>query len=141
MKKKNPENISDIEDWEYFTKSLENIYDKEENSLKSDVYSSKVRRLDLHGSSLEEANKQVEKFINDSFKKGYRKLLVITGKGSRSKTHANPYVSNKLSVLKNSVPEFINNNKNLLNKIKDMSTAELKHGGDGALSIYLKAIK
>ena len=141
MKKKNPENISDIEDWEYFTKSLENIYDKEENSLKSDVYSSKVRRLDLHGSSLEEANKQVEKFINDSFKKGYRKLLVITGKGSRSKTHANPYVSNKLSVLKNSVPEFINNNKNLLNKIKDMSTAELKHGGDGALFIYLKIIK
>jgi len=141
VKKKPPVNINDKEDWEYFTKSLENIYDKEESSPKPDAYSSKIRRLDLHGSSLEEANRQVEKFINDSFKKGYRKLLVITGKGSRSKTHANPYVSNKLSVLKNSIPEFINNNKNLLNKIKDMSTAELKHGGDGALSIYLKITK
>jgi len=141
VKKKNPSNISDKEDWENFTKSLENIYDKEESPAKLDVDSGKIRRLDLHGFSLEEANKQVEKFINDSFEKGYRKLLVITGKGSRSKTHANPYVSNKLSVLKNSIPEFINNNKNLLNKIKDMSTAELKHGGDGALFIYLKIIK
>ena len=141
MKKKNPENINDKKDWENFTQSLENIYDKDKNIDKLNFHSNKLRRLDLHGSSLEEANNEVRKFINDSYEKGYRKLLVITGKGLRSKTHKNPFVSDKLSVLKNSIPEFINNNKSLSDKIKNIYRAEISNGGDGALVIYLKTKK
>ena len=141
MKKKLPVNINDKEEWENFTKSLNNIYDKEKDFTKPDVSSSEIRKLDLHGYSLKDANNEVEKFINTSFEKGYRKLLVITGKGLRSKSHINPYVSTKLSVLKNSIPEFINSNKNLSNKIQEMSSAEIKYGGDGALFIYLRIKK
>ena len=98
----------------------------------------KVRKLDLHGSSLIEANKLVEKFIIESFNFGNKKLLIVTGKGLRSKSYYNPHVSDKLSVLRYSVPEFVRTNENLNSKIKRISKAEIKDGGDGAIYIFLK---
>jgi len=92
----------------------------------------------LHGYSLQSANEKVEQFINESFEKGYKKILIITGKGTRSKVSENPYVSEKLSILKHSVSEFIINEKNLKKKIIKISTAEIKDGGDGAIYIFLK---
>jgi DNA-nicking Smr family endonuclease len=80
----------------------------------------------------------VKKFINESFNRGYKKLLIVTGKGLRSKSYDNPYVSEKLSVLKYSVPEFIKNDENLNNKISRISKAEIKDGGEGAIYIFLK---
>ena len=85
-----------------------------------------------------EANKTVKKFIIESFNNGYKKLLIVTGKGGRSKSRANPYLSEKLSVLKYSVPEYINNDENLINKIRKISQADLKDGGEGAIYIFLK---
>ena len=121
-----------------FTKQIGDISPKEVDLLKKITVTNKVRKLDLHGFSLIEANKTVKKFIIESFNNGYKKLLIVTGKGGRSKSRANPYLSEKLSVLKYSVPEYINNDENLINKIRKISKASLKDGGEGAIYIFLK---
>ena len=85
-----------------------------------------------------ESNEMVKKFINECFNRGYKKLLIVTGRGLRSKSYDNPYVSEKLSVLKYSVPEFIKNDENLNNKISRIAQADIKDGGEGAIYIFLK---
>ena len=97
--------------------------------------------LDLHGLSLNEANNLVKKFVFKSFENKCRKLLIITGKGLRSKVSNNPYLSEKMNVLKYSVPDFINNNEDLFDKISSISKANPKDGGDGAFYIFLKEKK
>ena len=114
------------------------ISPKESDLLKENIEINKVKKLDLHGSSLIEANKIVKKFIIESFNNGYKKLLVVTGKGLRSKSYNNPYVSEKLNVLRYSVPEFIKNDENLNNKISRIAQADIKDGGEGAIYILLK---
>ena len=111
---------------------------KESDLLKENIEINKVKKLDLHGSSLIEANKIVKRFIIESFNNGYKKLLVVTGKGLRSKSYNNPYVSEKLNVLRYSVPEFIKNDENLNNKISRIAQADIKDGGEGAIYILLK---
>ena len=138
MKKKNSVTPKDKKDWFAFTKHLENVYDKEFDLTKSNIKVDKVRRLDLHGLSLHKANEEVKKFIIKSFEDKYKKLLIITGKGSRSKIHKNPYLSDQMNILKYSVPEFIKNDQDLLGKISKISKAELKDGGEGAFYIFLK---
>ena len=138
MKKKYFVTSKDKKDWAVFTKQMGNIRAKESDILKKNIETNKVKKLDLHGFSLIEANKIVKKFIIQSFNNGYKKLLIVTGKGLRSKSYNNPYLSEKLSVLKYAVPEYIKNDENLVNKISRISTAEIKDGGDGAISIFLK---
>ena len=87
---------------------------------------------------MDNANKVVKKFIIESFDKGYNKLLVVTGKGLRSKSYDNPYISENLSVLKNSVPEYIKNNENLNSIISKIIQADQQDGGEGAINIFLK---
>ena len=124
-----------------FTKQIGDISPKKVDLLEQNTEINKVRKLDLHGFSLMQANKIVKKFIIKSFNNGYAKLLIVTGKGSRSKSHKNPYLSEKLSVLKYSIPEYINNDENLINKINKISKADLKDGGEGAIYIFLKKTK
>ena len=138
MKKKYVASSQDKKDWIAFTKQMDDVKIKESDLLEKHTEINKFQKLDLHGSSLIEANKIVRKFIIKSFNNGYKKLLIVTGKGSRSKSHENPYVSEKLSVLKYSVPEYINNNENLINKISKISKADLKDGGEGAIYIFFK---
>ena len=111
---------------------------KEDDLLDANIEIKKLRKLDLHGFSLSEANQKVEKFITESYKQDNTKLLIVTGKGLRSKSYDNPYLSEKLSVLKNSVPDFIINNQNLMSKVVRTSKADLKDGGEGAFYVYLK---
>ena len=138
MKKKFGITSKDKEDWTSFTQNLRNINPKEIDVVKEVLNVKKTPKLDLHGFTLDQANKEVEKFIIQSFKTGHKKILIVTGKGLRSKSHDNPYVSEKLSVLKYSVPEYIRNNKNLNNKINKISEANLKDGGEGAIYIFLR---
>ena len=138
VKKKNLVLSKDKKDWLAFTKQMGNIKAKESDLLKENIEVSEVKKLDLHGFSLIEANKIVKNFIINSFNSGYKKLLIVTGKGLRSKSHVNPYLSEKLSVLKYSVPEYIKNDENLINKISRISKAEIKDGGEGAIYIFLK---
>ena len=138
MKKKHFVTPKDKKDWDVFTKQMGDISPKESDLLKENIEINKVKKLDLHGSSLIEANKIVKKFIIESFDNGYKKLLVVTGKGLRSKSYNNPYVSEKLNVLRYSVPEFIKNDENLNNKISRIAQADIKDGGEGAIYILLK---
>ena len=138
MKKKNKTTSKDIEDWSAFTKQMGTINAKEDDFLEVNIGIKKLRKLDLHGFSLSEANQEVEKFITESYKKDCKKLLIVTGKGLRSKSYDNPYLSEKLSVLRNSVPDFIVNNQNIMSKVVKISKAELKDGGEGAFYVYLK---
>ena len=138
MKKKHFVTPKDKKDWDVFTKQMGDISPKESDLLKENIEINKVKKLDLHGSSLIEANKIVKKFIIESFNNGYKKILVVTGKGLRSKSYNNPYVSEKLNVLRYSVPEFIKNDENLNNKISRIVQADIKDGGEGAIYIFLK---
>ena len=138
MKKKYSASSKDKKDWADFTKQVGNISVKEDDFLEENRQINKVRKLDLHGYSLDDANKAVKKFITESFDKGYNKLLVVTGKGLRSKSYDNPYISENLSVLKNSVPEYIKNNENLNSIISKIIQADQQDGGEGAINIFLK---
>jgi len=138
VKKKYPVSSKDKKDWADFTKQVGNISVTENDFLEENQQINKVRKLDLHGYSLDNANKVVKKFIIESFDKGYNKLLVVTGKGLRSKSYDNPYISENLSVLKNSVPEYIKNNENLNSIISKIIQADQQDGGEGAINIFLK---
>ncbi len=138
MKKKHFATSKDKKDWIRFTKQMGNVSVKESDLPRKNTEINKVQKLDLHGSSLVEANEMAKNFIIKSFNSGYKKLLVVTGKGLRSKSYDNPYLSEKLSILKYSVPEYIKNDENLNKKINRIVQADLKDGGEGAIYIFLK---
>ena len=129
----------DKKDWENFVSSNEQLPNKDFKLSKEKSY--KVKSIDLHGYSLEEANNVIEKFILDSFREKISKLIVVTGKGLHSQNEKDPYVSKDLSILKYSVPEFIENNKTLMNFINEIKDASIEDGGSGAFYIFLKKNK
>ena len=129
----------DKKDWENFLKDDERIPNKDLISSKKIRYE-KIKKIDLHGYSLQEANKSVERFIQKCFDNSVTKIIVITGKGLRSKNKENPYLSKDLSILKYSVPEFILNNTSLMKKIIEIKDAEVEDGGSGAFYVILKKI-
>ena len=131
----------DKKDWNNFVFGEEKILDKEISLSKKNIKKYLVKTIDLHGFSLSDANKTVYEFIKKSFEESVDKIIIITGKGTRSKNENNPYLSKNLSILKYSVPDFIKSNKNLIKIIKNISEAEIEDGGSGAFYIYLKKIK
>ena len=135
------DNISDKDkkDWENFINSKEKIQNKDIKFHDKKTF--KTRSIDLHGYTLDEANKTVENFINKSFSENVNKLIVVTGKGLHSNNEKDPYVSKDLGILKYSVPEFITNNQALMNKINEIKDAKIEDGGEGAFYIYLKKVK
>ena len=138
MKKKYLVPSKDKKDWINFKKQMGQIRSKEVDDYKENLNSSKIRKLDLHGLTLIEANKKVKNFLIESFNNGYRKILVITGKGSRSKVYDDPYVSEKLSVLRYAVPEYLKNDSDLNSITYKISEADKEDGGEGAIYIFLK---
>ena len=138
MKKKISATAQDKKDWFNFTQKKEKVYNKESELADNDIIKSKINKLDLHGESIDQANKKVKEFIIKSYDLGYKKIQIITGKGLRSKAYNNVYRSEKMSILKNSVPEYIQNNDDLLNMVKKIEYTPVKDGGEGAIFIYLK---
>jgi DNA-nicking Smr family endonuclease len=134
-------NISekDKKDWENFLSKKEKLPDKDNKLTKKITF--KTRSIDLHGYTLEDANKSIESFIIKSYQDKINKLIVVTGKGIHSQNEKDPYVSKDLSILKYSVPEFISNNKNLMKIIYEMKDAKIEDGGGGAFYIFLKKNK
>ena len=127
----------DKKDWENFLKNKDKIPNKD-SVKKKNIRHQKIKKIDLHGYTIEEANKTIEQFIQKSFDESVTKIIVITGKGLRSKNVENPYLSKDLSILKYSVPEFIENNKSLTRFIIETTDAKIEDGGSGAFYIYLK---
>ena len=129
----------DQEDWETFVSSNEKLPNKDFKLTKQKLF--KVKSIDLHGHTLEEANKTIEEFIHKSFNEEINKLIVVTGKGIHSQNEKDPYVSRDLGILKYSVPEFIKNSKSLMNIINEIKDASIEDGGSGAFYIFLKKNK
>jgi len=129
----------DKKDWENFLSNNEKLPNKD---IKIDKKTSfNTRSIDLHGYTLEEANKSIEDFIVKSYQEKINKLIIVTGKGIHSQNEKDPYVSKDLSILKYSVPEFISNNNNLMKIIYEMKDAKIEDGGSGAFYIFLKKNK
>ena len=131
----------DKRDWQNFTSSEEKVHNKDLSLPQIKIDKGLVKTIDLHGFSLENANRTIDEFINRCFKTNVSKITVITGKGLRSNNINNPYVSKNLSILKNSVPEFIKSNTDLMKKIKNIQEAKAEDGGSGAFNILLKKSK
>ena len=135
------DNISDKDkkDWHKFINSTEKLPNKDFKHQKNKDL--KVRSIDLHGYTLDEANKTIEDFINKAFSENINKLIIVTGKGLHSENEKDPYVSKDLGILKYSVPEFITNNSSLMNMINEITDAKIEDGGPGAFYIFLKKNK
>ena len=131
----------DKKDWQNFISNEEKVLNKDLSLLQMKTEKNLVKTIDLHGFSLENANRTIDEFINRCFKTNVSKITVITGKGLRSNNINNPYVSKNLSILKNSVPEFIKSNTDLMKKIKNIQEAKAEDGGSGAFNILLKKSK
>ena len=136
------DNISekDKKDWETFLSNGERLLNKDDK-LKKKKTISKIKSVDLHGFTLDQANKFIEDFITRSYEENINKLIVVTGKGIHSQNEKDPYVSKELSILKYSVPEFISKKKNLMNIIHEITDANIEDGGKGAFYIFLKKNK
>ena len=128
--------ISDKKAWENFLSNKETLPNKDIDLDKTEL----IRQLtfDLHGYSLDEANKKISILIKDSYNRGIRKLIIVTGKGLHSQNEKDPYVSKNLGILKYSVPEYIKNNIDLMKMIIKIEDAKLDDGGSGAFYIFLK---
>ena len=129
----------DKKDWNDFINSKEKVSNKDINTQnKKNIH---VRSIDLHGYTLDEANKIIDDFINKAFLQNVSKLIVVTGKGLHSENAKDPYVSKDLGILKYSVPEYISNNESLMSMINEITDAKLEDGGAGAFYIFLKKNK
>ena len=126
----------DKKDWKNFLEKNEKLPNKdlEIKENKSHI----TKSLDLHGFTLDEANKRVESFITDCFNQKVSKVIIVTGKGLHSQNDQDPYISKEFGILKNSVPDFIKNNPSLMAKIKSITDAEVTDGGSGAFYVFLK---
>ena len=135
------DNISDKDkkDWHKFINSTEKLPNKDFKHQKKENL--KVRSIDLHGYTLDEANKTIEDFIIKAFSENINKLIIVTGKGLHSENEKDPYVSKDLGILKYSVPEFISTNNVLMSMINKITDAKIEDGGGGAFYIFLKKNK
>ena len=127
----------DIKTWEAYIKNPSDIYDKDKNDLES-LEKKKRFRFDLHGYTLDDANKKVRDIIFSCVKKKYKEILFITGKGLHSTSDKDAYVSEDLSKLKYSVPNFIKSDDDLNKFVISISDADIKDGGEGAILVKLR---
>ena len=126
----------DKKDWKNFLEKNEKLPNKDLEKKENKI--NIIKSLDLHGFTLEEANKKVESFLVNCFDQKISKVKIVTGKGLHSNNDKDPYISKEYGILKNSVPEFIKNNPNLTKIIKSITDAEIVDGGSGALYVFLK---
>ena len=126
----------DKKTWNEFLSSDQKLTDKD--NFQPKLKSKKTRSLDLHGRTLDEANRIIENFIKKSYEDKVHKLIIVTGKGLHSSNEKDPYVSKDLGILKYSIPNFLKNNAELMELISNISDASIEDGGSGAFYIFLK---
>ena len=126
----------DKKTWNEFLSNDQKLPDKD--NFRTETKVNKTRLLDLHGKTLDEANRVIENFIRKSYQEKVHKLIIVTGKGLHSKNEMDPYVSKDLGILKYSIPDFLKNNSELMKMISNISGASIADGGTGAFYIFLK---
>ncbi len=137
MIKKKDTSQADKKIWEDYIKNPSDIYDKELNTPRN-IHKRERYKFDLHGFTLDEANKKVREIIEFCFENQFKELLLITGKGLHSTSDEDAYVSKKLGKLKYSVPDFIKTDSELNKLVTSINEAEKKDGGEGAIIIKFK---
>ena len=129
----------DKKDWQDFLNSSEKLYNKDvDQTINSKILE---RSIDLHGYTLDDANKEISNFIENCYLDRVKKINVITGKGMRSKNLDNPYQSVDLSILKHSVPEYIKSKPDLMKKIIKIDFDSVNSPSKGSFEIFLKTIR
>ena len=126
----------DIKDWQEFIKKDEKLENKD--NIQDEKTTKRHVEIDLHGYTLEGANKKMSEYINECYENNISAINVITGKGLRSKNKESPYSSTDLGILKHSVPNYIKNNTELMNKIKFVDFDEEDKNNKGSFNIFLK---
>ena len=127
----------DKKDWKNFTSGKDKVEDKDNFNIQ---FKEKefLKSIDLHGCTLDQANKKISQFIEKCYYEGVSRINIITGKGLRSKNKEDPFKSNDLSILKYSVPNFIKNNSELMKKIKMIDFDSVNNSSKGSFDIILK---
>ena len=133
--------LEDLNVWEEFITSKKPVINKDTYSDQNELKQLLTKKIDLHGYSLDEANVKIKELILSYHKQNIYKVVVITGKGSRSSNEKNPYISKDLSLLKYPVPHYQKTNDDLKQIIKNISQADIKDGGEGSFYVYLKKFK
>ena len=133
--------LEDLNVWKKFIFSKKPIKDKDAYLDQDKPKQFLTKKIDLHGYTLDEANAKIEELILSYCKKNIHKVIIVTGKGSKSSNEKNPYISKDLSLLKYSVPHYLKTNESLKQVIKNISQADIKDGGEGAFYVYLKKFK
>ena len=139
MKKKISE--KDLKDWQNFIENKDPVNNKDFNLDQVKQQKPQIKKIDLHGNTIVEANNRVKEVLQTFYKENISKVIIITGKGNRSNNENNPYVSKDLSLLKNSVPDFLENNEEMKKIIINMSKADIRDGGEGAFYVFLRKFK
>jgi len=138
VKKKKLLTSKDERDWKNFINNTDSVHDKDSVGSINPIQTNKTKKIDLHGFSISKANEEVKNFLIKSHEEGYKRVIVITGKGSRSKVYEDPYRSDKMNILKYSVQNFIENEIDLMSIVKKISQSEINDGGEGAIYLFLK---
>ena len=138
MKDKDKISKIDKKNWQDYVNDPKDIYDKDAG-IKNNVAQTRYK-FDLHGLTFQEAKKKVGEVINYCSTKQFKEILLITGKGIHTKNEKNIFVSKDFSKLQYLIPEYINSDENLINKISEIKKADPSSGGDGALILKLKKL-
>lgn len=97
-------------------------------------------RLDLHGLTEAVAHATLTTFLRTAYARGLRLVLVVTGKGAKSGNHE-PFDlelhRRRRGVLNAVTPRWLRE-PGLAPLIADMRPAHRRHGGSGALYVYLR---
>ena len=94
-------------------------------------------RIDLHGMTQDAAHRTLFAWLATAHARGHRLVLVITGKGNPKNDDNAPWMMSPHGVLKQMVPRWLNE-AGLAALIASTGPAHARHGGDGALYVYLR---
>jgi len=129
----------DLSSWESFKKQDTISFEDKDLNIHQPVKRFKFDlKYDLHGYSLQKAFDKVDEIFDLSKKKNLTSILIVTGKGLRSKAFEDPYKSEDLSLLRYAIPNYIK--KNYQNRIISISIASIENGGEGAYELKLKKL-
>lgn len=99
----------------------------------SDRIKSKKRsidaRIDLHGMTQDVAHRKAIGFINSSYARGLKTVLIITGKGNASSSEG---------ILQKNLPRWLSADNTAAKHIAGISPAPRELGGSGAFVVTLK---
>jgi DNA-nicking Smr family endonuclease len=94
-------------------------------------------RIDLHGMTESAAHAMLLSFLAGAQSRGIRLALVITGVGNPRHHEGAEWMRSPHGVLKQMVPRWLNE-KEFAALISGSGVAHRRHGGDGALYVYLR---